>query len=112
MKIKSLRFQNYRCLVDVSLELDDVTVIIGENNTGKTAVLDGLRFITSRAPKSRQAAITEYDFHMPDETSDPRTSDPVILELTVSESRTDGWPEEIGQELNEVIQTDPNADID
>lgn len=112
MKIKSLHFKNFRCLVDVSIDLDDVTVIIGENNTGKTAVLDGLRFITSRAPQRRQATIAEYDFHMADKNSDPKKSDPAIVELTVAESKTDEWPEEITQSLNEIIQTDPVAEID
>lgn len=112
MRITSLRFLNYRCLVDVTLQLDDVTVIIGENNAGKTSVLDGLRFITSRAPQRRQSAIAEYDFHMADKHSDPKTANPVVIEMTVSESMTDEWSDEIAQALNEIIQTDPVADID
>ena len=112
MQIKSLRFKNYRCLVDVAIELDDVTVIIGENNTGKTALLDALKFITSRAPQRRQANIAEYDFHMADQDSDPKTSDPIIMELVVAESAPDELPEEIAQFLNEIIQLDPIADID
>lgn len=112
MKITSLRFKNYRCLHDVSFELDDVTVIIGENNTGKTAVLDALRFITSRGPQRRQSTIAEYDFHMADKNADPKQSDPVVIELTVSESHSDEWPDEIAQSLNEIIQLDPVSDID
>lgn len=112
MKIKSLRIKNFRCLVDVAIDLDDVTVIIGENNTGKTALLDALRFITSRAPQRRQASIAEYDFHMADQNSDPKTSDPIVMELVLAESEPDEWPEEIAQSLSEIIQLDPIADID
>lgn len=112
MRIKSLRLKNYRCLLDVSIELDDVTVIIGENNSGKTAVLDALRFVTSRAPQRRQSTIAEYDFHMSSKDADPKKSEPIVIELTVAESQSDEWPVDIVQSLNEIIQTDPDADID
>lgn len=111
MKIKSIAFKNFRCLADVALELDDVTIIIGENNTGKTALLDGLRFVTSRAPQRRQIPIAEYDFHMPDPDSDPKQSDPIIIDLVLLESTTGEWPDEVVQALQDIVQLDPIEDL-
>lgn len=40
--IKSLRIRNFKCLRDVSVELDGFTVLIGKNDTGKTSLLEAL----------------------------------------------------------------------
>lgn len=46
MYISSLRIRNYRCFEDTRVEFDSgVTVLIGENNSGKTSLLNALRLI-------------------------------------------------------------------
>lgn len=40
--IPSVRIQNYRCLRDVTLELGPLTVFVGPNASGKTAIADSL----------------------------------------------------------------------
>ncbi len=35
-----IHIENYKCLVDFALHLDDTTLLLGANGTGKTAVLD------------------------------------------------------------------------
>lgn len=57
MRISKLRIENYRNLDDVAISFDeDVTYIVGENNLGKTNVLDLLNTIFN------QATIGEEDF--------------------------------------------------
>ena len=57
MRISKLRIENYRNLDSVSISFDeDVTYIVGENNLGKTNVLDLLNTIFN------QAMISEEDF--------------------------------------------------
>lgn len=57
MRISKLRIENYRNLDGVSISFDeDVTYIVGENNLGKTNVLDLLNTIFN------QATISEEDF--------------------------------------------------
>ena len=60
MRISKLRIENYRNLDGVSISFDeDVSYIVGENNLGKTNVLDLLNTIFN------QATISEEDFaHM------------------------------------------------
>jgi putative ATP-dependent endonuclease of OLD family len=50
VKIRRLHIRNFRCLRDVEIPLDDVTVLIGENNAGKSALLDALR-LALRGPR-------------------------------------------------------------
>lgn len=45
MYLKEVRIKNFRSLKDVSVLLNENTVLIGENNSGKTAFLDALRIV-------------------------------------------------------------------
>lgn len=57
MRISKLKIENYRNLDGVAISFDeDVTYIVGENNLGKTNVLDLLNTIFN------QAMISEEDF--------------------------------------------------
>jgi predicted ATP-dependent endonuclease of OLD family len=42
MKLRSVTVKNFRALADVTVELDDTTVLIGENNSGETSFLEAL----------------------------------------------------------------------
>lgn len=45
MKLNSITIKNFRALDDISLEIeDDLTLIVGKNNTGKTSVFEALNF--------------------------------------------------------------------
>ena len=44
-RINSLTVRNYRSLADVTVELDDLTVLVGPNGSGKSNFLDVLRFV-------------------------------------------------------------------
>ena len=49
MKIKKIYVQNYRLLKDFSLELkNDLSLIVGKNNCGKTSVLSVLEKIFNK----------------------------------------------------------------
>ena len=41
--ISKVHFKNFRCLRDVELTLEPLTVLVGPNSSGKTTVLEGLR---------------------------------------------------------------------
>lgn len=44
MRIEKVSIENYRCLHHLDLEIDDLTVLIGANSTGKSSVLRALRW--------------------------------------------------------------------
>ena len=45
MKLLCLKVKNYRSLRDVSIDLEDFNVFIGANASGKSTILDALRFL-------------------------------------------------------------------
>lgn len=48
MKISKVRIENFRCIRELDVNLDDTTVFIGANNSGKTAILEAVRIALSR----------------------------------------------------------------
>ena len=46
MKIQKLRIRNFKAIRDMVLEdLENALILVGKNSTGKTAVLDAVRFV-------------------------------------------------------------------
>lgn len=41
----AVRFQSYKCLADVTVELGQMTLLVGANASGKSSVLDGLHLL-------------------------------------------------------------------
>jgi Predicted ATPase len=39
MRIRNIKIRNYRALRELSIDLSNMTVIIGENDCGKTSVM-------------------------------------------------------------------------
>lgn len=61
MRIASVKLKNFRCFEDLELTLDKCHVLIGENASGKTAVLDAISLITSSIGVANR--INEQDFN-------------------------------------------------
>ncbi len=113
MKLREIIIKNFRNLVDVAIPIEDTTVLVGENNSGKTAILDALRMaLPQRSPAGRAVLFDEYDYHMSKVDDSPQTSEGIIIELWFREDRPDEWTESLSQAIDQIIQTDPNNDID
>jgi putative ATP-dependent endonuclease of the OLD family len=44
MRLRTVNVKYYRCLADVSVDISDLTVLLGPNSTGKSSLLHALRF--------------------------------------------------------------------
>jgi putative ATP-dependent endonuclease of OLD family len=44
VKVIAIRVADFRSLTNIEVELDDMTVLVGANNTGKTSLLDAFQF--------------------------------------------------------------------
>src|SRR5437879_963178 len=67
--VTEVRVRNFRCLRAVNIALDNLTVVIGENNSGKSSFLDALY----AAIGAGQRSLTEDDiFIKPMETRPPK----------------------------------------
>ena len=112
MKLREIRVQNFRCLADVTMPIGDTTVLVGANNSGKTALLDALRIALTGNRANRGTPFDEYDYHMSQVGDSPQTSQGIVIELWFREDAPDEWPDSLVQALNDIIQTDPVQDLD
>lgn len=112
MKLREIAIKNFRCFKDVRMSIGDTCVLIGENNSGKTALLDALRIVLTRASFGKNVIFDEYDYYMSKSGDSPLSSDGIEIELWFREDKTDEWSESLSQALQDIIQTDPIKDID
>lgn len=113
MKLREIRIKNFRCLVDVSIPITtDTTVLVGENNSGKTALLKALEAALPQSSAERIKPFDEYDYHMVKDSDSPQTSEGIVIELWFREDLSDEWPASLVQALNDIIQTDAVMDLD
>lgn len=47
MKIKKIRIRSFKNINDISLDLDDMNLLVGGNNAGKSSVIQGIHFTIS-----------------------------------------------------------------
>ena len=106
MKLTSLQIKNFRGFENENINFDDITVFVGENNTGKTTILDAIRYVMGVKSFNN---FSRYDYHL--SSQDARAGDAGNLELTieVSELEEDEWPNEIQQALPESVDIDEDG---
>ena len=104
MFLDQIDIKNFRGIRDLSLKLDDTTVLIGENNTGKSTILAALEACLSRNLSRRNGTFSEYDYYLPDKNSQPADSDGLEVTLRFVERSENEWPDEIVQSLASTIQ--------
>lgn len=112
MKLREVKIKNFRNLVDINVPIDDTTILVGENNSGKTAFLDALRIVLTRSSLGKSSPFDEYDYYMNTAGDSPQTSEGIIIELWFREDKSDEWPDSLVQALSDIIDTDPVKDID
>lgn len=107
MKLIHLKIENFRGIRSLDLPLDDLTILIGENNAGKSTVLEAIRLVLTRGFGTRRSGqFSEYDFHLNGINATPQTADPIKITLHFAEERENEWPDAVIQQMDEVIQLD------
>jgi len=90
MRLRSLTVDNYRGIRHARLEFGDSTVLIGENDCGKTSLLEALARVLDPnhhdAPHFEQA-----DFHRLGADPDAPPSGPIQIEVVFEEERPGAW---------------------
>ncbi|MDD2465360.1 MAG: DUF2813 domain-containing protein [Desulfobulbus sp.] len=110
MKLKEITIENFRGVRSLHLPLDGLTVLIGENNTGKSTVLEAIRLVLTRGfGVRRDGRFTEYDFHLKAADATPQTADPILITLHFGEEQENEWPDTVVQQMSEVIQLDTDG---
>ena len=76
MRITEVRIRNFRGIRSLDLELGRVTVLIGENNSGKTSVLDALKLCLRDLGPRRRVVFDALDYHLSDSEATGRSRRP------------------------------------
>jgi putative ATP-dependent endonuclease of OLD family len=105
MRLARISVENFRGIRHLEIELDPVTVIIGENNTGKTSVLDVLALCLGRPGGVFATHFRRADFHRPASGASPR---PIGVSLTFSAS---GGGPPFPEALQRVFVEDRDGDL-
>ena len=63
MKIHSVAIENFRGIRSTKLVLPDHAVLIGDNNTGKSSVLEAIDLALGPDRLSRRPPVDEHDFY-------------------------------------------------
>ena len=106
MFLQQVEIANFRGIKNLRIVFDDVTVLIGENNTGKTTILDALQLCLSKSLTRKGGIFTEYDYHLPDKESQPSDAEPIEISCRFAEMEEGEWPDEVVQMLSEAMQVD------
>ncbi|WP_308389814.1 DUF2813 domain-containing protein [Acidithiobacillus sp. AMEEHan] len=107
MRLIEVKIEKFRGVHSLHLPLDRLTVLIGENNAGKSTVLEAIRLVLTRGFGVRRGGqFTEYDFHLKDADTTPQTADLISITLHFAEEQEGDWPDTVVQQMNEVIQLD------
>ena len=111
MKVTNLRIENFRGIKQLNLDLDEFTVLIGENNSGKTAVLDALRICLRDLGPYRQVVFEALDFHLPDAEADPASAEQILIEIRFSEQSSGEWSDTLIRRINSdnILQVDDDG---
>lgn len=108
MLLKRVEINNFRGIESLSIDLGKTTTLIGENNTGKSTILEAIRTALGIYSSGRKQFL-EYDYHISNENQQPSDAKPIKIVLHFAEQKNDEWHEEIVQRLKAIIQTDSDG---
>lgn len=103
MHLTSLSIRNFRGIKALDVEFHpEMTVIMGENNTGKSSILYALDICLNQV-KSEKGVLFEYsDFHLDDEHKTIDDCEPIILTVSFVETANYEWTMSEKQRLSDI----------
>lgn len=89
MLLKSLEVQNFRGIISGRLDFDETTVLIGENDCGKSSLLSALKVVLASG-NDGGPVVERHHFHRP---ADPKLplQGPVVIRLLFEEGAAGEW---------------------
>jgi putative ATP-dependent endonuclease of OLD family len=110
--LRKVTIDNFRGLQTIAVDLDRSAVLIGENNSGKTSLLEAMRLCLSRPLSRRANPFEDHDYHLASSTSRPGDAGNLKVTLDFAEEKPDEWSAEILQALGDVIVIQSGAQGD
>ncbi len=113
MQIRKLKIENFRGIKSAELLLPKHAVLIGDNNTGKTTILEAIDLVLGPDRLSRVSPIDEHDFFegkysslSKDDTKQSGANVVAVLEQVGDDTKADDEPDPSHQIKIEVTVID------
>lgn len=103
MQLRSVTVKNFRALADVTVDLDATTVLIGENNSGKTSFLEAVRLCLTQGVSRRGDVFEDYDHHLPTHEAQVGEGGDTEIILRFQETAVGEWPADVVQAVSDAI---------
>lgn len=106
MRLHQVTIRNFRALANVTVDLDETTVLIGENNTGKTAFLEALKLCLSSAASRRGDVFDDFDHHLSSDQAGVGDAGDTEIVLRFGETTIGEWHADLVQAISEAVFLD------
>ena len=111
MFLTEVHIKNFRGIEDLTLPLDEICVLVGENNVGKSTILDAIHKTLTRTTTRKGRVFDDYDYFLTEPSADPTKAKPIEIKLTFAEKVNDEWSDEVSQILEGVEQVDSESGL-
>ena len=91
MYLSRLEIENYRGIRSAMIEFGESTVLIGENDSGKTTLLEAICLVLSVRHDSPAIVFRPSDFHQAQDKNAARYAGAIRIRLTFRERHLDEW---------------------
>jgi len=91
MYLSKLEIANFRGIRSARLDFSETTVLVGENNSGKTTLLDAISLILSPLDENLSVTFRQQDFYLLNDIQEFKAAGPVSIKLTFCERTPDEW---------------------
>jgi putative ATP-dependent endonuclease of OLD family len=109
MYLCRLEIENFRGIHSARLDFGDSTVLIGENDSGKSTLLEAVCLVLSSRTESPSIIFSPRDFFMVNGMSDFHAVGPIVIRLVFRERKPDEWSFMRKNDLGIDLPDDVNA---
>ena len=107
MRLTKLNIEHFRGITSMEIAFErDVTVLIGENNSGKTSVLEAIRFGLDSIKSNKNCVFSEFDFQRSSAESILTDCSDIVFTFSFEETEESRWNDDILRILDPVIVGD------
>jgi putative ATP-dependent endonuclease of the OLD family len=109
MYLSHLEIENYLGIRSAHIDFNETTVLIGENDSGKSAILEAISKVLTVTKEGSKLRFYPYEYHMEKISGTYAPTGRIRIALTFRERQADEWSFLKENEMGIMIRDDKNA---